>query len=108
MTKAQAVAETTAQEIKEEAQQKAKSFTFSSCGINIGDTVEFINSNNQNNGTSAVVIDDKHVEYNGETWTLTSLAKDFLGTNAQTPGPAYFTYKGKKINDIRREKGILK
>ncbi len=107
LTKAQAADETAAQEIKEEARQKAKSFTFSSCDITVGETVEFFNSNNPNNGASAVVIDDKHVQYNGETWTLSSLAKELLGTTASTPGPDYFVYKGKKINDIRREKGII-
>lgn len=99
--------EETAQEIQEEARHKAKPFTFSSCDIEEGETVEFFNSNNPNNGVSAVVVDDKHVQYNGETWTLTSLAKEFLGTDSHTPGPDYFMYKGKKINDIRREKGII-
>lgn len=99
--------EALAQEIQEEARHKAKPFTFSSCDIEEGETVEFFNSNNPNNGVSAVVVDDKHVEYNGETWTLTSLAKEFLGTDSHTPGPDYFMYKGKKINDIRREKGII-
>ena len=99
--------EALAQEIQEEARHKAKSFTFSSCDIEEGETVEFFNSNNPNNGVSAVVVDDKHVQYNGETWTLTSLAKEFLGTDSHTPGPDYFVYKGKKINDIRREKGII-
>lgn len=99
--------EALAQEIQEEARHKAKPFTFSSCDIEEGETVEFFNSNNPNNGVSAVVVDDKHVQYNGETWTLTSLAKEFLGTDSHTPGPDYFMYKGKKINDIRREKGII-
>lgn len=99
--------EALAQEIQEEARQKAKSFTFSSCGIEVGEKVEFVSANNPNNGALAVVVDEKHVEYNGETWTLTSLAKDLLGTTAHTPGPNYFAYKGKKINDIRREKGII-
>lgn len=107
LTKAQAADETAAKEIKEEARQKAKSFTFSSCGIEVGEKVEFISVNNPNNGALAVVVDEKHVEYNGETWTLTSLAKELLGTDAPTPGPNYFVYKGKKINDIRREKGII-
>ena len=99
--------EALAQEIQEEARHKAKPFTFSSCDIEEGETVEFFNSNNPNNGVSAVVVDDKHVQYNGDTWTLTSLAKEFLGTDSNTPGPDYFMYKGKKINDIRREKGII-
>lgn len=107
LTKAQAADETAAKEIKEEARQKAKSFTFSSCGIEVGEKVEFISVNNPNNGVLAVVVDEKHVEYNGETWTLTSLAKELLGTTSHTPGPNYFVYKGKKINDIRREKGII-
>ena len=107
LTKAQVAAETAAQEIKEEARQKAKSFTFSSCGIEVGEKVEFVSANNPNSGVSAVVVDDKHVQYNGDTWTLTSLAKELLGTEAHIPGPDYFVYKGKKINDIRREKGII-
>jgi len=99
--------EALAQEIQEEARHKAKSFTFSSCDIIVGETVEFCSINSPHNGVPAVVVDDKHVEYNGETWTLTALAKELLGTNASTPGPDYFVYKGKKINDIRREKGII-
>lgn len=69
----------------------------SSCDIEVGETVEFYNCNNPYNGTSAIVVDDKRVEYNGETWTLTSLAKELLGSTASTPGPDYFEYKGKEF-----------
>lgn len=89
------------------AKSKAKSFTFSSCGIAPGEKVEFVKNNNLHNGTDVTVVDEKHVAYDGQTWTLTGLAAFFLETDYHIPGPDYYKYKGKWINDIRREKGLI-
>ena len=56
----------------------------------------------------AVVVGDKKVRYGKETMTLTWLAKKLLKKKHGIPWPDYFLYKWKKLNDIRREKGLIK
>jgi hypothetical protein len=51
----------------------------------------------------AVVIDDRHVLFANETTSLSALAKQLLGCNHPVQGTLYFTYKGKILDDIRRE-----
>lgn len=97
-----------AKEVATESRVKAKSFKFSDCGIAIGETVVYTNANRANSGTECVVVDDKHVEYGGFVWTLSGLAKELLGNgDIHVPGPSYFKYKGRWLNDIRREKGLI-
>ena len=95
--------------IAEESRKKASFFTFSSCGISVGEPITFEQNGNENSGLEVIVSDDKHVEYNGLHYTLTGLAKLLLGkpVDAHIPGPDYFKYKGRWLNDIRREKGII-
>ena len=79
---------------------------FSACGIAIGEQIEFYCNGNENTGTLCEVIDDKHVSYNGETWSLTALAKHLTGTKSAIAGPRYFKYKGEWLNDIRHRMGV--
>lgn len=96
--------EETAREIYEAHQERLKPFAFSMCNINIGEQIEFWRNSNENSGILCNVVDDKHVEYNGETWSLTALAKHLLGVKGHAiPGPRYFKYKGEWLNDIRRK-----
>lgn len=95
-----------AEEVNAISRHKAKTFTFSSVDIQPGETVVFIKEGNEFSGTEVTVIDDKHVSYKRESWTLTGLAIEFIGRN-KIPGPDFFKYKGKWLNDIRREKGII-
>lgn len=72
-------------------------FEFSSCGIQIGDTIEY----GYDSSITARVIDNKHVEYEGETYSLSSLIKKIKGTTSDLAGPRYFKFNGKWLNDIR-------
>lgn len=96
-------AEALAKEISDEHKERMSVFTFSKCGINIGEEVEFSCVGNLNSGNICVVVDDKHVEYQGETWSLSALAKHFIGKGRGVfAGPRYFRYKGEWLNDIRK------
>ena len=50
---------------------------------------------------TCTVVDDRRVEYKGETMSLTALAKLLSGTKSAA-GPRYFKYKGEWLNDLRR------
>ncbi len=74
-------------------------FTFSECGIPIGAKVQFV----KDKTIEAEVVDDRHVEYDGEVTSLSKLARVLLKRNSPVQGPLHFEYKGKKIVDLRRE-----
>ena len=94
--------EETAKEISEAHQERLAPFAFSMCNIAVGEQIEFIYNGCDKSGTLCTVVDDKHVEYNGETWSLTALAKHLLGdVKLALAGPRYFKYKGEWLNDIR-------
>ena len=91
-----------AQEISEAHQERVAPFAFSMCNIAVGEQVEFCYSGNDNTGILCEVVDDKHVSYNGETWSLTALAKHLTGLKSALAGPKYFKYKGEWLNDLRQ------
>lgn len=93
--------EALAQEINEQHQERMAPFTFSACGIAIGDRIEFCCAGNKHSGELFEVTDDKHIAYNGERWSLNALAKHLLGVKWSMAGPRYFKYKGEWLNDIR-------
>ena len=87
--------EQTAREVQEEARRGP--FRFSAVRIPVGSKVQFIDDPK----IEATVIDDRHVEYNGETTSLSALAKE-LKKFARTPqGPAFFTYEGETLAERR-------
>lgn len=95
-----------AQEINEQHQERMAPFTFSACGIKSGEQIEFFCKGNNYSGALCTVVDDKHVEYNGEQWSMTARAKHFLGVKWAMAGPKYFKYKGEWLNSIRRRLGV--
>lgn len=95
-----------AQQINEQHQERLSPFAFSKCGISIGETIEFFQNGNAHCGECFKIVDDKRVAYNGETWSLTALAKHLLGTTASIAGPRFFKYKGEWLNDIRHRLGV--
>lgn len=95
-----------ASEISEAHQERMAPFTFSACNIVVGDQIEFWRSNTEPSGIMGVVVDDKHVTYNGQEWSLTALAKHLLGVKWAIAGPRYFKYNGEWLNDIRKRLGI--
>lgn len=95
--------ENTAQENREAHQERLSPFAFSKCKIGAGEQIEFCCPGNAHSGELCIVVDDKHVSYNGETWSLTGLATLFLGksSSAGVAGPRYFKYRGEWIPDLR-------
>lgn len=97
--------EETAQEISEAHQERMKPFSFSMCNIVVGEQIEFCFNGCEKTGAICTVLDDKHVVYSGETWTLTGLAQ-FLSGKKPLQGPRYFKYKGEWLIDIRHKCGF--
>lgn len=63
------IAEQTAAEVRESARRGP--FRFSDCDIPIGAKIEFI----EDSSIEATVIDDRRIEYNGETTSVSALAQ---------------------------------
>ena len=80
MDEAQKQAEETAQEIDAEHKERQSPFRFSMCNIQPG---------------------DKTVSYQGQSYSLSSLAQLLTGSKYSVAGPRYFKYKGEWLNDIR-------
>ncbi len=95
-----------AQKISEAHQERTAPFSFSMCNIAAGEEIEFWRGANEPSGITCTVADDKHVEYHGQRWSLTALAKHLLGVKWAVPGPRYFKYKGEWLNDIRQQLGV--
>ena len=92
-----------AQEITEAHQERLAPFAFSTCNISVGEQVEFCCRGYEKSGTFCTVVDDKHVAYDGEKWSLTALAKHLLGdVNKPLAGPRYFKYNGEWLYVIRK------
>ncbi len=98
----EAAAEATAQEIDTESTERASNFSFSKCQIPVGDVITYYD----NPSITAKVVDDRNVEYNGETMSLTALAKLLSGKKYSIAGPKFFKYKGEWLNDIRHRLGV--
>ena len=95
-----------AKEIDEAHQERISPFAFSKCNIMPGEQVEFSCMGNPHDGTLCKVIDDKHVEYEGERWSLSGLATHFVGAKWTVAGPRYFKYNGEWLNEIRNRLGV--
>lgn len=95
-------AEETAKEIDTESSERASNFSFSKCQIPIGDRIEYC----ENPSITAIVVDDRNVEYNGEVMSLTALAKVLSGKKYSIAGPKFFKYRGEWLNDIRHRLGV--
>lgn len=82
-------------EVRENARRGP--FRFSACKIPFGSVIEFVD----NPEIKAVVVDDRHIEYNGETTSVSALAQKLKGFDHPVPGPLWFMYKGEKLADLR-------
>lgn len=72
-------------------------FRFSACNIPIGSQIEFI----EDSSVKATVVDDRRIEYNGETTSVSALAQKLKGFDHAVQGTLWFTYQGEKLTDIR-------
>lgn len=68
----------------------------------MGDVIEYAYYESK----KAKVIDDRNVEYNGETMSLTALAKELSGKMYSIAGSKFFKYKGEGLNDLRHRLGV--
>ena len=98
--------EEAAEEIEVESKERAATFNIAMCQIAIGEQVEFCCPSNEHNGELFTVVDNRHVSYNGESWSMTALAKELLNQRWALAGPKYFKYKGEWLNDIRERLGV--
>ena len=94
------VDEEVAAEIQEEAKERKAPFSFARCGIPAG--TEIVLSGHPE--VVATVKDDRQIEYQGEIYSLSSLAQKILQTSYPLQGPVHWLYQGKKLSDIRRER----
>ena len=92
------------QEALDKARKRRSVFTFSMADIPFGAELTFIKDETK----IAKVVDDKKVEYEGENYSLTGLAKALLkddpnskGAFQYIHGQLYFKYNGDIVNDIR-------
>lgn len=81
-------------------------FKFSMIGLKPDDIIVFTPTN-----TSVTIVNDNQIQYNDELFTLTSFCKIFMPKGKQSKagtyqGPDYFTFNGKKLTLIRKEKGL--
>ena len=84
-----------AEEVKETARRGP--FRFSDCGIDFGSEIVFVDDQE----AKPIVIDDRHIEYNGETTSLSALAQRLKGFDHPVQGTVWFTYKGERLSDLR-------
>lgn len=100
-SEAERQSEDMAQDIEEQHIERMAPFTFSKCNIPKGASITFVSQGNVNSGVQCTVVDDKTVEYQGRTLSLSALATELLGSKWGVAGPRYFKYNGEWLNDIR-------
>lgn len=88
-------AEVSAEEIRNESRRQK--FRFSLCGIKVGERINYV----RDESITAVVVDDNHVEFEGEIYSLSKLARILLKTNYPAQGPIYFLYNGVLLDELR-------
>lgn len=89
--------EITAEEIQNEIRRGP--FRFSFCNIPIGSEIVFVDDES----VIATVVDDRHIEYNGETTSLSALAQRLKNFNHPVQGTIWFKYNGKVLDELRKE-----
>ncbi len=88
-----------AEEIRDEVRRGP--FRFSDVGIPFESEITFIDDPS----IKATVVDDRHIEYNGETTSLSALAQSLKGFDHAVQGPLWFSYKGERLSDLRNRLG---
>ncbi len=84
-----------ADEVKETVRRGP--FRFSECGIPFGSEIEFVDDPS----VKPVVIDDRHIEYLGETTSVSALARKLKGFDHPVQGTLWFKYKGEVLSELR-------
>lgn len=84
-----------ANEVKENARRGP--FRFSEVGIKIGEKIVYI----EDASIQPVVVDDRHIEWNKQTTSLSALAQQLKGFTHPVQGTLWFTYNGVKLTELR-------
>ena len=84
-----------ANDVKENARRGP--FRFSEVGIKTGEKIVYI----EDTSIQPVVVDDRHIEWNNQTTSLSALAQQLKNFNHAVQGTLWFTYKGVKLTDLR-------
>lgn len=84
-----------ASEVRETARRGP--FRFSECNIPVGGEIVFIDDET----IKATVVDDRHIEYKGETTSVSALAQKLKGFEHPVQGTLWFTYQGERLTDLR-------
>ena len=79
-------------------------FRFGDCGIEVGSVIEFV----ENPSIKAIVVDDRYIEYDGQTTSLSALAQKLKGFTHPVQGTLWFTYQGVKLAELREKIEQLK
>lgn len=95
--------EQVAAEVQEEVKERKAPFSFFKCGIPVGAEIELVGYPD----VVATVKDDRQIEYQGKISSLSAIAQEILKTSYPLQGPVYWTYRGKKLKDIRSERESL-
>lgn len=82
---------------KEIAEARRGAFRFSECNIPFGSKLQFVDDEK----IEVVVVDDRHINYNGTITSVSSLAQQLKGFNHPVQGTLWFSYKGEKLADLR-------
>ena len=87
----------------EEPHKRRAPFKFSMVNIRIGETIVFTPKN-----IEVKVASDNQVEYEGRIYKLSPFTAAFLPDEMRNAsdayqGPKYFSYKGKALDDLRKE-----
>ena len=69
-------------------------------GVEPGEEVQFL----YDSTISAMVLDDRHVLFQNEKTSLSKLAEKLTGSRHPLQRTIYFTYRGKILDDLRKEK----
>lgn len=87
------------EQIAEEVRETARRgpFRFSVCDIPFGSELSFIDDP----AIKVKVVDDRHIEYNGETTSLSALARKLKQFDHPVQGTLWFSYKGETLVDLR-------
>jgi len=80
-----------------EASARRGAFRFSQCGIKPGEWIQYT----EDPSLEIRVIDDRHIEYQGMTTSLSALAQQLKGFTHAVQGTLWFSYKGVVLNDLR-------
>ena len=87
--------EAIAEEVRETARRGP--FKFSESNIPFGSEIVYT----EDKSIRPIVIDDRHIEWNGETTSLSALAQKLKGLDHSVQGTLWFSYKGEVLADLR-------